>query len=68
MVEPVHDRMPVILTPDAEQIWLDRSVQDKDLLTVILIPYAPKDMYCHGVSNIIGKRGVDSPKCIDEVG
>lgn len=68
VVEPVHDRMPVILTPEAEQIWLDRSVTDKDLLTAILTPYAPKDMYCYRVSNIIGKRGVDSPECIAEIG
>src|SRR5690606_30862480 len=28
IVAPIHDRMPVILKPEEESLWLDLSVQD----------------------------------------
>ncbi|GAA4298606.1 SOS response-associated peptidase [Nibribacter koreensis] len=42
-VEPYHDRMPVILTPHIENIWLDNRLQEKDYLKV-LQPYDPRQM------------------------
>jgi putative SOS response-associated peptidase YedK len=30
-IKPIHDRMPVILTPDQEKIWLDLSTQSLKL-------------------------------------
>jgi len=46
VMKPVHDRMPVILDPDAYDEWLHEG--DKDLL----IPYSG-DMICHAVSKKI---------------
>lgn len=66
-VAQIHDREPIILSQNAEKIWLDRSNQDKELLTSLLHSERSHDMYSYRVSNIIGKRGVDSPECIKEV-
>jgi putative SOS response-associated peptidase YedK len=38
VVAPIHDRMPVILPPDAWDIWLDPAVDDTELLRSLLVP------------------------------
>ena len=43
VVGELHDRMPVILAPDAWRIWLDPEVRDEDLLQSLLEP-APDDL------------------------
>jgi putative SOS response-associated peptidase YedK len=43
IMAPVHDRMPVILSPDAEQTWLDRSLSFNTASSV-LKPYALDDL------------------------
>ena len=35
----IHERMPVILNPDAHKYWLDPKIQDPKLLSRILLPY-----------------------------
>ncbi|RST77465.1 SOS response-associated peptidase [Siminovitchia acidinfaciens] len=57
LVKEVHDRMPVILTKDAEEIWLDRSVEDTERLKGILLPYDMEKMAAYPVSTL-----VNSPK------
>jgi putative SOS response-associated peptidase YedK len=43
MVRPLHDRMPVIASPDHYDLWLDPGVQDKDRLLPLLKP-CPSDI------------------------
>ncbi|MFD1706907.1 SOS response-associated peptidase [Siminovitchia sediminis] len=57
LVKDVHDRMPVILTPEAEQVWLDRSVEDSSVLKDLLKPYETEKMEAFPVSPL-----VNSPK------
>jgi putative SOS response-associated peptidase YedK len=38
LVAPVHDRMPVILPPDAEAVWLDSGIAKEHALS-LLVPY-----------------------------
>ncbi|MBC8142204.1 MAG: SOS response-associated peptidase [Armatimonadetes bacterium] len=52
----VHDRMPVILAPDAETLWLDAEMRDKDVLRSLLVPYPDGSMEAFAVS-----RRVNSP-------
>jgi len=44
LIAPIHDRMPVILTPAAEALWLDRSVHDLAALRPLLAPYPAEAM------------------------
>ena len=39
LVSLVHDRMPVILSRQQEEIWLDNTVQNIPLLKSIIRPY-----------------------------
>lgn len=43
LLAPIHDRMPVVLPPDAWDAWLDRDNDDVDTLAAFLKP-APDDL------------------------
>src|SRR5687768_2161685 len=43
LLAPIHDRMPVVLPPEAWDTWLDRDNDDVDALVKLLEP-APDDL------------------------
>lgn len=63
-VSSVHDRMPVILTPDHESIWLNPKVNDINLLKSILIPYESNQMSSYQVSTIVNNAKNETPECV----
>jgi len=50
IVEDMHDRMPVIVTPDKYDVWLDPDVTDFDAIRDILKPYDAAQMRRYPVS------------------
>lgn len=68
LMASIHDRMPVILRPDDESVWLDRRNQDNDLLQSLLVPYDAKDMRAYPVSAAVGNVKNNQPDLIEEVG
>jgi putative SOS response-associated peptidase YedK len=60
-LEPVHDRMPVIIPKTQESLWLDPGMSKKDMLLSLLKPYPAEDMDCHDVSKIVNSPKNDSP-------
>lgn len=44
LVEPVHDRMPVMLPREKESVWLDPANQDRESLQSLLAPYPAGEM------------------------
>ncbi|MCR8634313.1 SOS response-associated peptidase [Paenibacillus radicis (ex Xue et al. 2023)] len=67
LVEPIHNRMPVILRPEDEQTWLNRSNPDVGLLMSLLKPYDDREMSVYPVSSTVGNVKNDSEDCIEEV-
>ncbi len=67
LMAPIHHRMPVILTPEAEAIWLDRSVQDSALLLPRLRPYASEALEAFEVSREVNSPHHNTPACIEPV-
>ena len=63
-MEPIHNRMPVILSRDAESAWLDRGIEDADLLTGLLAPYPSEEMAAYQVSTLVNSPRNDLPDCI----
>lgn len=62
VTKEVHDRMPAILTQEAEKLWLDESASDIDLLDV-LRPYPAEKMGTYPVSSKVNNakyKGADS--------
>ncbi len=64
-IEPIHDRMPVILAPADEQAWLNPDVQDAEELTPLLNAWPSNDMDAYDVSRAVNKPVNDTPECVE---
>ena len=64
MMAPIHNRMPVILRRDAEDLWLDKEVEDTDLLANVLEPYPAGEMEAYEVSTVVNRPENDVPECV----
>jgi putative SOS response-associated peptidase YedK len=53
LVASIHDRMPVILTADARDMWLDTALQDEQALLPLLAPYPAGEMTARAVSRLV---------------
>jgi putative SOS response-associated peptidase YedK len=60
----IHDRMPVILPPQAYERWLDPTVQDAKQLQPLLTPYPAEKMIAHPVSRYVNSPRHDDAKCM----
>jgi len=65
LLTPIHDRMPVILTRDAEAVWLDPAIQDPARLLPLLTPYRAEEMEVYPVNLRVNNPGNDGPECIE---
>ena len=64
LVQPVHDRMPVILPRSAEATWLDLS-RPVDEALALLVPYDPAKMAAAEASLLVNSPRNDVPECFD---
>lgn len=68
LMEPIHDRMPVILLPDAWDHWLDRECQDPDTLAAFYQPLPDQSLQRHPVSLLVNNARNDGPELIRPCG
>lgn len=61
---PIHDRMPVILTPEEESLWLDSQVDDPALLGQLLHPYPDGQLTISAVSRDVNSSHSDLARFI----
>jgi len=64
-VARVHDRMPVILEPGAEDLWLDSRVEDAASLASVLRPLPAGLLESFDVSPRVNSPDVDDPSVFD---
>ena len=63
-VRPVHDRMPVVLDPDAEAAWLDPEAEPDELLE--LLRPAPEDrLELREVGDAVNDVRQDGPQLLE---
>ena len=67
LIEPIHDRMPVILPPDLYSDWMNPANQDIGELKEYLLPYDPGLMKAYPVSPLVNSVKNQGPELIDEV-
>ena len=67
LMRPVHDRMPVVVPPEAWERWLDSEVQRPDELADLLAPAEPKTLRKCRVGSFVNKVGNDGQECVREV-
>ena len=66
-IQPIHDRMPVILPPGAEAPWLDTDVQDEAFLSELLLPYDSDEMELLEVSTLVNSPRKNHPDILAPV-
>ena len=64
VVRAIHDRMPVILPPDAYNVWLDPAMRDVERVQALLTPYPAEQMIAYPVSPRVNNPADDAPECI----
>lgn len=64
LMEKIHDRMPVILKPEAYDDWLAPGDQPAAAMLALLKPYPATQMKAARVSPLVNNPRVDSPDCI----
>ena len=67
VTSPVHDRMPVILSPDGYDLWLDPGMRDAGAASELLKPYDARLMRCYPVSTRINRVANDDAECSSPV-
>lgn len=67
IVKPIHNRMPVIIEKDKRSIWLDREIEDPEILMDLLKPYAAKEMRAYEVTRMVNSPKFNSADCIKPV-
>ena len=64
LLEPVHNRMPVIIGKGDQDQWLDPDNNDSEKLRKLLKPFSSEDMDYYGVSTLVNSPSHNSPDCI----
>jgi len=67
LVSDVHDRMPVIVSPDDYELWLDPGFADVAALADCLQPFDPRLMKKYPVSTPVNRADNDDEECAREV-
>ena len=62
----IHDRMPAILSPEQERLWIDNDLSPQEAISLIE-PYPSKLMYAYKVSPRVGNVRNNDIHLIDPI-
>jgi putative SOS response-associated peptidase YedK len=68
LVQPLHDRMPVILPSECWDQWLDPDTNDPDRTVSLLQPYPADAMSAVEVGDWVGNVRNDDARCLEPAG
>ena len=67
VLQPLHNRMPVILNKVHEQLWLEGDFETGELVQKVLIQYPSDEMNSYPVSKVVNSPQFDVSGCIDRL-
>jgi putative SOS response-associated peptidase YedK len=68
LVAGVHDRMPVILPPSAQEVWLRPEPQEAAALQPLLVPFSEEALLeAYEVARVVNSPTQDVPACVEPV-
>jgi len=67
LMQPIHERMPVIVPADQYDLWLDPRFGDTVKLGKLLRPYSSKEMVSYWVSTLVNNPRNDVPQCVERL-
>jgi putative SOS response-associated peptidase YedK len=65
VMQPIHDRMPVIIPPKQFDVWLDPKVIDEKVVTEMLRRFRSDVMTAYPISTKVNNPKFDAPACVD---
>ena len=65
LMEGIHDRMPVILSPDNYDLWLEPDFHGETKLLEMLKPYPAEEMEAFPVSTVVNNPRNETRGCIE---
>jgi putative SOS response-associated peptidase YedK len=66
LLSDLVDRMPVILSEEAMDTWLNPRVTDREVLHALLQPLEAEMMAVYPVSPSVNDIGNETPECVEE--
>ena len=67
MMQPLHDRMPVILREEDEDLWLDSGDIEENELKRLFAPFDPDKLEAYEVPRLVRNPSVETPDLIQRV-
>jgi putative SOS response-associated peptidase YedK len=67
LMKDIHDRMPVILKPDDEKIWINPTISDANELNKLLVPFDENLMETYEVSSLVNSPKNNSVELIQKI-
>ena len=67
IMQPIHDRMPVMLPEAAWKTWLDVRVNDRAELESLLVPAPDAEVEVWPVSTMVNSANNNGPELVDRV-
>ncbi len=64
LIQPIHDRMPVIVSPQDYDLWLNPQMLTPERLEQLLCPYRDQVMTGYPVSSLVNNYRHNSSECI----
>jgi putative SOS response-associated peptidase YedK len=67
LIQPLHDRMPVILRSEAYDLWLDLATTNPEKLQPLYQPFPTDLMEMYPVSTLVNSPRNDFPDCVKPI-
>ena len=67
-VAQVHHRMPVVLSPESFDAWLDAPRTPVDAVSSLMAPCLDRSLHAYPVSTLVNNARNDEPRCIEPLG
>ncbi len=64
LIQPLHNRMPVILPEETQALWLDPLTEDPKILEPLLVPAPVEMLTSHPVADTVNSVKNQGPECI----
>jgi putative SOS response-associated peptidase YedK len=65
LIQPIHDRMPAILSPGHYELWIDPDTKTAESLKQVLKPFPSEAMIMFPVSGKVNKASYDDADCVE---
>ena len=67
LIQPIHNRMPVILSQETEPLWLDPMTEEAETLTPLLLPAPAEELTTIVVSSHVNSSRNEGAVCVQPV-